>query len=798
MTPKSKKPSSIYDDERIKALHRYNILDTPTEHEFDNITKLAKLICNAPIALISLVDEERLFFKSILGTEAKPTPLEVSFSARTVLEDGILEVEDALLDERFKNHPSVLADPFVRSYAGAPLIDEDGYRLGVIGVFDTVPKRLSDAQKEGLQTLAQQVITHLSLKKRGIELDAKTQHFEDLLNISAVSPEIHCILDFEGKIQFINNAVTTLLEYTVEEALGMSMWEVCYREDISRVTETIEAGLREHIKQFNIDFRIVSRSGMIRWMSWNMVSKNQRWYTYGRDITENKRVESELMKLSFVASKVNNAVVINDANNHVTWVNDAFEKITGFSLDDLKGRRLGDLIVGPQTDMELLDRAREFSRQNKSFTVDLLSYRKDKQPIWLSIYNTVILDDKGKVELEIEIIIDITDKKLAEKEMLDAKEQALQLSEAKEMFLSVMSHEIRTPLNAIIGMTHILLDNDPKESQLNDLNILKFSGENLLHIINDILDFTKIETGNLKFDDVAFNLHTLAGDSINSLQVNAQKKNITLSLIYDPNLPEEIIGDRTRLYQILMNLLGNSIKFTEQGQVDLHISLQNETKDLYEILFEVKDTGIGIPEDKLSYIFETFTQAKTDISRQYGGTGLGLAITKKLLKLYGSDIFVSSQEGKGSTFSFAINFKKLDGKPYVRQPVQNMPMFSNKKILIVDDNEINILIATRIISKWGFSIDTAYTGDEAIEMIKTKVYDLIFMDIKMPGMDGFEATQVIRSLPDPYFKNLPVIALTASSLDDEHSKFNDSGMNGHILKPFNLEELRALLAKFLS
>ena len=177
---------------------------------------------------------------------------------------------------------------------------------------------------------------------------------------------------------------------------------------------------------------------------------------------------------------------------------------------------------------------------------------------------------------------------------------------------------------------------------------------------------------------------------------------------------------------------------------------------------------------------------------------MGLAITKKLLKLYGSDIFVSSQEGKGSTFSFAINFKKLDGKPYVRQPVQNMPMFSNKKILIVDDNEINILIATRIISKWGFSIDTAYTGDEAIEMIKTKVYDLIFMDIKMPGMDGFEATQVIRSLPDPYFKNLPVIALTASSLDDEHSKFNDSGMNGHILKPFNLEELRALLAKFLS
>ncbi|MGY0038926.1 PAS domain S-box protein [Pedobacter sp. NJ-S-72] len=341
-------------------------------------------------------------------------------------------------------------------------------------------------------------------------------------------------------------------------------------------------------------------------------------YLRQRYITDNKKIESDLMRLSFVASKVNNAVVINDADNHVTWVNAAFEKITGFSLEDVRGKRLGDLIIGPNTDLELIDEVRRLTKQRQSFTIDMLAYRKDKKEIWLSVYNTVVLDDRGNVDMEVEIIIDITDKKRAEeelqvlsmvasktntgvniqdnegittwvnqslekltgykkeelyghhlgnilspnfydqelistsrdksknnqsytievlaekkdgstvwlsvsntpiinnkgkverqidlisditqrkqieKEMIEAKEQALKLSEAKEMFLSVMSHEIRTPLNAVIGMTHLLLDNDPKISQIDDLNILKFSGENLLHIINDILDFTKMETG---------------------------------------------------------------------------------------------------------------------------------------------------------------------------------------------------------------------------------------------------------------------------------------------------------------
>jgi len=902
-------------------LYAYNILDTPVEKSFDNLAKLATQIFNMPIALISFLDKDRQWVKSSIGADVKEIPRKQSFCEYTIQGTTVLEVKDTLLDKRFIDHPAVSSEPYVRYYAGAPLIDDDGYALGTICLFDLVPRELNESQKEILKGIAEEVVIHLVLKKKDEQIRSSVSRYQELLDITGVSPEIHCILDFRGKILFINEAVTRLLGYTVEQAMKMGIMDVCYPEDIPRVKKSIEEGLQNNCKELHIDFRIVGRDDVIRWISWSLVSKNRRWYTYGRDITENKKIESDLMKLSFVASKVNNAVVINDADNRVTWVNAAFEKITGFSLEDVRGKRLGDLIVGPNTDLELIDEVRRLTRQRQSFTIDMLAYRKDKKEIWLSVYNTVVLDDSGNVDMEVEIIIDITDKKRAEEElqilsmvasktntgvniqdnegittwvnqslekltgytkeelyghhlgnilspnfydqeliatsrnksknnqsytievfaekkdgspiwlsvsntpiintkgkverqidlisditqrkqveeeMIEAKEQALKLSEAKEMFLSVMSHEIRTPLNAVIGMTHLLLDNDPKISQIDDLNILKFSGENLLHIINDILDFTKMETGKMELEVFPFSLKTLANDIVNSLQVNVKKKGNLLTLVFDPLIPALLSGDKNRLYQILMNFLGNAIKFTENGQVQLKLTLlwQNEKQAI--ILFEIVDNGIGIPKDKQDYIFETFTQAKTDISRKYGGTGLGLAITKKLVQMFDSDIVVDSTEGKGTTFSFEIAFSKAAELSVSPGNSTEMSVFVGKKILVVDDNEINILIAKRILSKWGLEIESAVNGYEAIEKVMTESYDLIFMDIKMPGIDGFETTGIIRDISGSYYRNVPIIALTASTLKNDHYKFKECGMNGHILKPFNPEEIKKLLSGFLS
>ncbi|SMC79641.1 ATP-binding protein [Pedobacter nyackensis] len=790
--------SSTNENKRVNALHGHNILDTP-EHQFDNIAKLASLICSAPIALIALVDEDRVWFKSLIGITFNEIPRGISFCEHTILGDGVFEVYDALVDDRFKNHPSVIEEPHVRSYAGALLIDENGFKLGTVCVFDVVPRQFSDNQKEGLETLAKEVMMHISLKTKTEQLAAKTHRFEELLDISAVSPEIHCILDSQGKVLFINDSVTNILEYSVQEAIGLNMWGFCHRDDLDLVVETIECGLRKGTKQFLIDFRIVSKTGVIRWISWTMVTKNSRWYTYGRDITDNKKVESELQVLSLVASETNTGVNISDAKGYTTWVNHSLEQLIGYSITELQGKRLGDILSTEIDDAQrlLITESRARAQNKQAYSIEVQAAKKDGTPVWLAVSNTPIIDANGNLERQIDLITDITQRKQVEREMVEAKEQALQLSEAKEMFLSVMSHEIRTPLNAVIGITHLLIENDPKPSQVEDLNILKFSGENLLNIINDILDFTKIETGNLQLESFPFSLKALTSDIITSLSVNAGKKNDQLELLYDDQIPELVQGDKTRLYQILMNLLGNAIKFTDGGKISLKLNLIALHEEHVEIHFDVTDNGIGIPEDKLNYIFETFTQAKTDISRKYGGTGLGLAITKKLLELYHSEIQVCSSEGVGTSFSFTLNFgTALAAYPEFPPAVQSA-VFNGKRILIVDDNEINLLIARRILGNLGLHIDFAFTGEEAIEKIQQDIYDLVFMDIKMPGMDGFEATRSIRNIPGDYFRNVPIIALTASILHNEHNKFKDSGMNGHILKPFKPDDIRNLLSVHL-
>ncbi|RZK59111.1 MAG: PAS domain S-box protein [Pedobacter sp.] len=913
--------SPEYEEQRLSALYSYDILGEALENELDNLVKLAAQIANVPMAYISFVDRENIILKSAfgIGPEYKVIPRNVTVCQHTMMLDKIFLVPNVSMDPELAQHSMLSLGSGIQFYASAPLKDADGFELGCLVLLDNVARDLTENQIEALETLAVQVIAQLTLKRKNMQLKAQAQRFDEFIDIFTVSPEIHCILDRNGGILFINNAVTPMLQYTVEEVVGKSIWNYCYRDDVDRIVYALEKGLRKKEKQFRIDFRLVSKAGDVRWISWGMVAKEQRWYCYGRDITEDKKVEQELTKLSFVASKVNNGVVINDPQNNVTWVNEAFEKITGFNLEDLKGKPLGDLISGPETDWSLIENARKLTRQKQSFTVDILAYRKDKQKIWLSIYNTVVLDIDGKVETEVEIIIDITDKKKAEeelqilslvasktdtgvaitnergeitwvnealenlvgysldelsgkmlgdllstedtdrtvvdnarkkaknkqaytievlankkdgspiwlsvantpiinalgqlerqveliyditkrkqveKEILESREHALQLSEAKEMFLSVMSHEIRTPLNAVIGMTHLLLDNNPKASQINDLNILKFSGENLLNIINDILDFTKIETGNLQLESAPFDLHSLCVDIINSLQMSANNRRNLLSLFYDNAIPEQLLGDKTRLYQVIINLIGNAIKFTENGKIDLIISLKKKDGDIASIYFEIRDTGIGIPKDKQSYIFETFTQARADISRKYGGTGLGLAITKRLLKLYQSEITVESTEGKGTVFSFAINFNVLSTSYTPPKQISPPTVFTGKRILVVDDNEVNILIAKRFLTKWGLVIDFAMNGEEAINKVMNNIYDLIFMDIRMPGIDGFDTTRIIREIEGEYFKSVPIIALTASTLHNENVKFKESGMNGHILKPFNPDEIKEVLTNY--
>jgi len=810
--------------QRLQALRALNLLDTPPEERFDRITRLAVRILGVPIAFVSLIDENRQFFKSCHGLTLKETSRDVAMCAHTILDEKPMIVPDAKSDSRFSDNVFVTGEPFVRFYAGHPIAAPDGSLVGSLCVADRKPRIPSDEDVHILRDLALIVQSELCAGEVDSTHQMQQQTEEKLRQSEARFREI---IDIPGKF----------------------IWETTMEGKIQYISDRVEGVLG-----------------------------------FG---------PAEMMERSFFEKIVSEDAVIATAK---------------FYYAAQKGQRFSDL---------------EYRVGTKSGDV-----------IWLSARGAPMHDAEGKLTGYRGICEDITERKQIQQELIAAKDAAESANRAKSDFLANMSHEIRTPMNAMVGMTGLLLGTNLSSEQRDYAQTVRQSADTLLTIVSDILDFSKIESGKMELENHAFDLSVLVEESVDCVALQAGEKGLELHWQISPELPPGFAGDITRLRQILVNLLSNAVRFTAKGDVSVIVTRAENETGAHFVLFSVWDSGIGIPADKVDRLFQSFSQVDASTTRKFGGTGLGLAISRKLAEMMGGNIWVESEEGKGSGFHVAIPLKEvLPPKPLVPNPIlkgkmmvivanspgvrtmvesfaqawgmtttsvgtageimkkirtgltfhcalieedlsdqsgkelvldmhrqrgtanvpcillsslkqqasysQNLPPgfiaclakpvhyqqlhgilatalkgekvtdkllrstgridsgFGQKRpmrILLAEDNIINQKVATRILSQMGYRPDVVQDGVEVLQALERAKYDVILMDVQMPNMDGLEATRQVRKLYTGV-KRPWIIAMTANAMDTDRNNCFEAGMDGYLSKPVRIESLEAELVR---
>ena len=509
------------------------------------------------------------------------------------------------------------------------------------------------------------------------------------------------------------------------------------------------------------------------------------------------RVESQYAR-SLIEASLDPLFTISP-DGKITDINNASIDITEVTRENLIGTDFFEYFTEP-------DKAREIYKQvfTEGFVADFPLTIRDGKLTEVLFNGSVYKDEHGKVIGVVVVARDITDHNRIEKELKEARvraESATEIAEeakdkaesstkiaedavkSKQQFLSNMSHEIRTPMNAIIGFTKVLLKTELDTKQKEYLTAIKMSGDALTVLINDILDLAKVDAGKMIFEQTPFKMAASISAMIHLFETKIQEKNLLLIKKYDNKIPGVLIGDPVRLHQIILNLISNAVKFTSKGEITISARLLNENEEKANIEFSVADTGIGIPEDRLEHIFENFQQATSETARLYGGTGLGLAISKQLVESQGGSITVKSKLGEGSAFSFILPFQKTNAEVELEKVMNVLnTKIQNVKVLVVEDIALNQLLMKTLLDDFGFEHDIADNGKIAIEKLQDKSYDIILMDLHMPEMNGFEATEYIRNKMN---SQIPIIALTADVTTADLNKFTAVGMNDYISKPLD-------------
>ncbi|MFN4298208.1 MAG: response regulator [Thermaurantimonas sp.] len=610
---------------------------------------------------------------------------------------------------------------------------------------------------------------------------------EALKSLDQINP--HCVF-IDYQLPGIDGL--TLLKEIKSRKPKLPVIVLTSQGDEKLAVEMMKAGAFDYFQKSEVNTDKISKTllGVIRLLELEIEQENTR-----------RQLEETEQFIQKVTQSSPNIIYVNDIEGNTNlFHNDQLREILGYTQEEVK--EIGPNIFARIIDFEEYQRIRQhylkLRHELKDGEIAENEFRlkhKDGHDVWLFTREIVFKRNKdGKVKELLGTAIDITTRKKQEQELLEAKKAAEEAAKAKAEFLSTMSHEIRTPMNAIIGLTELLLRDYTFEPDVtNNLKAIKFAADNLLIIINDILDFSKIEAGKLTFEKINFSLKEKFDFLHKTFKTKALEQGIGLFFHYDDKIPEFLNGDPYRLNQILVNLIGNAIKFTLQGEVNVSATLTKKMKNNVIVKLTVSDTGIGIPPDKIDTIFESFSQAHSNKKKNFGGTGLGLAITKKLVELQGGKITVESEINKGSTFTVELMYG-IGQNPQLTEEVKTdtYANFRNLKIIVAEDNPVNQILIKHILNKWGCEYVVCNNGREVLEWLDKENFNLILMDIQMPEMDGLETLHHIRH-SKRNFANIPIIALTADAFARTNPEYTNAGFQDFLTKPFKMEELEKVI-----
>ncbi|MDH4153386.1 MAG: PAS domain S-box protein [Nitrospira sp.] len=920
---------------RLHHLHEYHILDTPPEASFDDLTKLAAEICGTPIALISLVDAHRQWFKAKVGIDAPETPRDRAFCAHAIHGHDLFVVPDTTQDERFADNPLVTADPHIRFYAGMPLVVASGHAMGTLCVIDRTPKVLTAQQMNALRVLGQQVVSQLDLQKRHRELEqAITRHQESERAKAHVFRAIDhgleglALLDQQGCYTYLNPAHAAIYGYTPEELIGRSWKTLHAPEWIARIEQTcfpillktgrwsgeiygctkdgreicaeislvlspeghdpahwLTSTCRDvtERKQAEAKFRLVveaAPNGILATNQEGLITlvnaKIEQWFGYPRqeligqpievllperfrtqhpgqrtaffhhpqaramgvgrdlygrrkdgsefpleiglnpiettggkhvlasivDISARKQAEAAVqdqqIRLHAIVNHAVDGIITIDEQGTIETFNQAAERLFGYTAAEVIGQNVKILMPEPyrsEHDGYLARYRQTGTAKIIGIGREVVGRRKDGTtfPLDLAVSEMRL----GNRRLFTGITRDITERKSAEEQLAEARDQALRATKAKSEFLATMSHEIRTPMNGVIGMTGLLLETPLTDEQRGYAETVRTCGDHLLTIINDILDFSKIEAGKLELETIAFDLRLALDESLDLVAERASAKGLNLACLFHADVPRDLLGDPGRLRQVVMNLTSNAIKFTERGDVVVEVTVEAQSKVDATIRITVTDTGIGIAEEACDRLFQSFSQADGSTTRKYGGTGLGLAICKRLVEMMGGTIGVTSQVGEGSCFWATVTLRKqAEGS---RRADTAAAVLTDRRILIVGGVAINRRILELMTRKWGMLPTLVHSGSEAMEVLCGRdghpAFDLALLDVDMSSTDGIELARAITARAEGSATKLVLLTSVGRRGDAKVAK--EAGCAAYLTKPIREQQLHDCLITLL-